>query len=160
MGNQFFNGLTMVEPKTKVVVEQVGIDSVELVHLPYHPDQRGDLTVGEIGAGLPFVPQRFFVVFSVPEPQIRGDHAHLKCHQFMLCLKGSCKVNVDNGKKRVCVLLDDPTKGLYVPPMIWATEFDYSPDATLLVLASHLYDPADYIRDYLDYQALVNNNHG
>ncbi len=148
----------VAEARKHIREEEVGIDGVTLVHLPYHPDQRGDLTVGEIGAGLPFVPKRYFVVFSVPGPQIRGDHAHLKCHQFMLCLKGSCKVNVDDGTKRVCVVLDDPTKGLHVPPMIWATEFDYSPDATLLVLASELYDASDYIRDYLDYQALVNKN--
>jgi hypothetical protein len=55
---------------------------------------------------------------------------------------------VDNGEKRCEVQLDSPTLGLHVPPMIWATQYRYSTDAALLVLASHPYDADDYIRDY------------
>jgi hypothetical protein len=39
--------------------------------------------------------------------------------------------------------------------MVWASQFKYSADAVLLVLASHRYDPDDYIRDYDDFLALA-----
>ena len=39
--------------------------------------------------------------------------------------------------------------------MIWGTQYRYSADAVLLVLASHPYDAADYIRDYAEFQALL-----
>ncbi len=136
---------------TAVNMEQLKVTGVKLYRLPYYPDVRGDLTVGEIGCGLPFLPKRYFVVYSVPGPENRGDHAHLNCEQFMLCLKGSCKVLVDDGSHTEDVLLDDPCLGLYVPPMVWAKEHHYSSDAVLLVLASEVYQPEDYIRSYDEY---------
>jgi len=39
--------------------------------------------------------------------------------------------------------------------MTWAVQYKYSPDALLVVFASHHYDPADYIRDYDEFQAAV-----
>ena len=62
---------------------------------------------------------------------------------------------MDDGRASEEIVLDAPNLGLYVPPMIWATQYKYSPDALLLVLASHPYDPADYIRDYDDFQAAL-----
>jgi hypothetical protein len=53
------------------------------------------------------------------------------------------------------ILLDDPSLGLRIPPMIWATEYKFSPDAALLVFASDVYKAEDYIRDYAEYLALV-----
>jgi UDP-2-acetamido-3-amino-2,3-dideoxy-glucuronate N-acetyltransferase len=135
----------------KVSVDHLNVKGVSLYHLPYYPDARGDLTVGEVGCGLPFIPKRYFLVYSVPGPENRGDHAHLTCEQFMLCLKGSCRVLVDDGSNTEDVLMDDPTLGLYVPPMVWAKEHDYSSDAVLLVLASEVYRSEDYIRDYEEY---------
>lgn len=134
-----------------VSVDHLSVKGVRLYHLPYYPDARGDLTVGELGCGLPFVPKRYFVVYSVPGPENRGDHAHIACEQFMLCLKGSCKVMVDDGSNSEDVLMDGPTLGLYVPPMVWAKEHRYSSDAVLLVLASEVYQSEDYIRDYDEY---------
>lgn len=140
----------------KVNIESLTVKGPRLYRLPYYPDARGDLTVGEIGCGLPFIPKRYFVIYSVPGPENRGDHAHLHCEQFMLCLKGSCKVMVDDGRNREDITLDHPTLGLYVPPMVWAMEHHYSTDAVLLVLASEVYQAEDYIRDYQEYLRRVN----
>jgi hypothetical protein len=63
-------------------------------------------------------------------------------------------VVVDDGSVREEIVLDRPDIGLYVPPMIWSTQYKYSDDAILMVLASHHYDAADYVRDYADYLAL------
>ena len=58
---------------------------------------------------------------------------------------------LDNGTDRVQVVLDDPGLGLYIPLMIWASQYRFSVDAVLAVLASHPYDADDYTRDYADY---------
>ncbi len=136
-------------------VEQTPVRGVTLHNFPVIPDLRGSLTVGEFERQVPFTPQRYFMVFGVPSREIRGEHAHHECHQFLLCVHGSCAVVADDGENRVEVTLDAPNVGLYLPPMTWGIQYKYSPDAMLLVFASHHYDAADYIRDHGDYLALV-----
>ena len=124
------------------------VRGVGIYELPLIRDPRGNLTVGEFERTLPFVPKRYFITFDVPSVDLRGEHAHRTCHQFLLCVRGSCAVVVDDGLHREEFLLDRPTFGVHVPPMVWATEYKHSQDSRLLVFASEHYDPADYIRDY------------
>lgn len=119
-----------------------------IIDLPVHSDMRGALVAGEFGDVLPFLPQRYFVVFGVPSRHVRGEHAHRTCAQYLTCLAGSLAVHLDDGDHRVEVELDSPGRGLLIPPMTWASQFRYSPDAVLLVLASHAYRADDYVRDY------------
>ena len=119
-----------------------------LIELPKVRDLRGSLTFGEVGKHLPFVPHRVFAVFGVPNREVRGEHAHRRCHQLLICLGGSVSVMVDDGVNRSTFVLDRPTLAAHLPPMIWASQYHYSADATLLVLASDPYDAEDYIRDY------------
>jgi UDP-2-acetamido-3-amino-2,3-dideoxy-glucuronate N-acetyltransferase len=112
-------------------------------------DMRGTLTAGELPSEeIPFAVRRWFMVYDVPSREVRGEHAHRACHQFLVCVAGSVSVVVDDGIGRSSILLDDPTLGVYVPPMVWASQFRYEPSSVLLVLASHPYDPEDYIREY------------
>jgi acetyltransferase-like isoleucine patch superfamily enzyme/dTDP-4-dehydrorhamnose 3,5-epimerase-like enzyme len=124
------------------------VAGVEIYHLPFITDLRGNLSVAEYGKDLPFVPKRYFLVFDVPSKEVRGEHAHRNLHQFLVCVKGSCSIVVDDGHKREEFVLDEPNIGLHIPPMVWATQYKYTPDAMLLVLASEAYDADDYIRDY------------
>lgn len=128
---------------------------VRVIDVPNHIDMRGSLAAGEVGEILPFAPTRYFVVFSVPSQHVRGEHAHRECWQFLTCLAGSLTVHLDDGRKRAEVALDSPARGVLIPPMVWASQFKYSLDAVLLVLASHTYDAADYVRDYGEYLSLV-----
>jgi UDP-2-acetamido-3-amino-2,3-dideoxy-glucuronate N-acetyltransferase len=115
-------------------------------------DLRGRLTAGEVPSeAIPFTPQRWFLVYDVPSREVRGEHAHRVCHQFLICVSGQVSVAVDDGERRSEALLDAPTLGLYVPPRVWASQYRYDDDAVLLVLASHSYDPDDYIREYDDF---------
>ena len=118
-------------------------------------DIRGSLSVGEFERDIPFVPARYFLVYGVPTAETRGEHAHHKCHQFLLAIKGSVQVVAFDGTNREDFVLDSATIGLYLPPMTWGIQYKYSSDAVLLVFASHHYDHADYIRSYDDYVALV-----
>jgi UDP-2-acetamido-3-amino-2,3-dideoxy-glucuronate N-acetyltransferase len=127
------------------------VPGVMLHQLKTVSDQRGSLTVGEFDQTVPFAPLRFFTVYGVPEGRPRGAHAHRVCHQFLVAVKGSLLVLVDDGSQRAEVLLEHPGQGLHVPPMIWGTQYKHSPDAVLLVFASHHYDPTDYIHDYAEF---------
>lgn len=111
-------------------------------------DARGALTVGEVPDELPFVPRRYFAVFDVPSVELRGEHAHKRCDQFLICLHGSCRMLLDDGDRRCEVTLDRPEMGVFMPAMIWGTQYRYSPDAVVLVFASDPYDPNDYLRSY------------
>jgi acetyltransferase-like isoleucine patch superfamily enzyme/dTDP-4-dehydrorhamnose 3,5-epimerase-like enzyme len=131
------------------------VHGVTLHRLPLVNDLRGDLCVGEFTRTVPFAPKRYFVVFNVPNREVRGEHAHRRCHQFLVCARGSLAVVVDDGRSREEVLLDSPGLGLHIPPLVWATQYRYSPDAALFVFASHSYQPRDYIRDYEEFLRLA-----
>jgi UDP-2-acetamido-3-amino-2,3-dideoxy-glucuronate N-acetyltransferase len=119
-------------------------------------DLRGALTAGEApGEAIPFPINRWFLVYGVPSREVRGEHAHRVCHQFLVCVSGRVSVAVDDGRMRGEVVLDSPSLGLYVPPMVWASQFGYEEDSVLLVFASHPYDSDDYIRDYDEFLAAV-----
>lgn len=132
------------------------VPGVILHRFPLIEDMRGNLTVGEFESQIPFRPRRYFMVFDVPSAEVRGEHAHRSCQQFLICTKGKCAVVADDGRNREEFLLDSPHVGIYLPPMIWGVQYKYSQDATLLVFASELYDPNDYIRDYEEFLTLVN----
>jgi carbonic anhydrase/acetyltransferase-like protein (isoleucine patch superfamily) len=129
-------------------VQSSRVRGVSLHRLPRYEDMRGALSVAEFARDLPFVPQRHFLVYGVPSAEVRGEHAHRHCAQFLICVHGQVCVIVDDGTQREEYLLDAPHVGVYMPPRIWGTQYRYSSDAVLLVFASHPYDAADYIRDY------------
>jgi acetyltransferase-like isoleucine patch superfamily enzyme/dTDP-4-dehydrorhamnose 3,5-epimerase-like enzyme len=135
---------------TTIVSEprQLHVEGVRLCRLPIVNDLRGNLSFGEYDRHLPFLPKRYFLVFDVPSKEVRGEHAHKKLEQFLVCVKGTCSVVVDDGREREEISLDTPGIGLYIPPMVWATQYKYTTDAVLLVLASDVYNADDYIRDY------------
>jgi UDP-2-acetamido-3-amino-2,3-dideoxy-glucuronate N-acetyltransferase len=130
---------------------QVKVRGVRIERLTKALDMRGSLVASE---GLPFVPQRFFSVFDVPSTETRGSHAHHLCEQYLICLRGGVSAIVDDGFRREEIRLDSPDLALYMPPMIWGTQYRYSSDAVLLVLASLPYENDDYIRDYEEFLQL------
>lgn len=135
--------------------QSLPVPQVKLYEFPEVSDLRGSLTFAEFPGDLPFEPRRFFLISNVPGKDVRGEHAHKELHQFLICTHGSCCIVVDNGSERCEILLDRPTLGLHIPPMIWATEYKFTSDAVLLVLASDIYKAEDYIRDYDEYLASV-----
>ena len=139
-------------------VTPIGVGMATLHALRLVKDMRGQLAVGAFLQDVPFVPKRFFIVFEVPSTEVRGEHAHKHCQQFLVCVRGSCSVLLDDGGERREVRLDRIDLGLYLPPRIWSTQYHYSPDAILLVFASDEYAPADYIRTYEGYLSYIADN--
>lgn len=149
-------GRNRVQPKTpggEDVSALVG--GAILYRLPRISDHRGDLSFAELNQSLPFPVSRYFLVFDVPSREIRGEHAHRTLHQYLVAVHGSCSVRLFDGARSEEILLDRPECALHVPPMVWTTQYRYSSDAVLLVLASDVYREEDYIRDFDEYQASV-----
>lgn len=132
---------------------QTGVRGVSLHRLPTFGDLRGQLAVAEIGAAMPFRPGRVWATYDVPTREVRGESAHRRLQQFFVCFRGSCRLLVDDGRKRRDIALDNPSLGVHVEPMVWCSLFGFSSDALLVVLGSDPYDPDDYIRSYEDFLA-------
>ena len=86
---------------------------------------------------------------------VRGYHAHKSLEQILICIHGSCKILLDNGKEKKIVPLEKPYEGLYVANNMWREMYDFSADSVLMVLASELYDENDYIRDYDEFLKFI-----
>jgi dTDP-4-dehydrorhamnose 3,5-epimerase-like enzyme len=119
-----------------------------LVELPTNTDARGSITICESGRQIDFVVKRARWVTGAPNGVTRGGHGHRRTTQLFVAVSGSLRVTVDDGMRRDQVLLDAPSRGLFIPPLVWIETAEFSPGAVLLMLASDLHDPADYIRDY------------
>lgn len=130
------------------------VEKAQIIELNEVRDIRGQLVFGQLNGALPFKVNRFFMVSEVPHDTVRGAHAHRKCHQLLVCVRGSLKALVDDGSEQLIYELDSKTQGLYMPPLTWGSQFEYSPDAILLVFASEVYEESDYINDYLEFQEL------
>lgn len=131
------------------------IDDCEIIQLPKIEDPRGNLTFMEGGNQVPFDIKRIFYIYDVPTAENRGAHAHYNLKQFVICLSGSFDVLLDDGRHKKTVHLNRPWQGLFIPPMVWASEENFDPGSICLVLTSELYDPSSYIRDYNSFLKLV-----
>ncbi len=121
---------------------------VNILNLEEHGDDRGTLIALEQLKNIPFEIKRVYYMFDTVHGVRRGFHAHKRLKQMLICVSGSCKILLDDGKEKIEVPLDKPNKGLIIESNIWREMFDFSKDAVLMVLASELYDESDYIRDY------------
>lgn len=125
-----------------------------MVSFPKIGDPRGNLTYVESGREVPFRMRRAYWIYGVPGGEERGGHAYRDLHEMIVALSGSFEVHVDDGARRSTHLLSRGYVGLYVPNMIWRQLESFSTNAVCLVLASELYDEADYIRDYTEFREL------
>jgi acetyltransferase-like isoleucine patch superfamily enzyme/dTDP-4-dehydrorhamnose 3,5-epimerase-like enzyme len=147
----------VVENASKALASPQVVAGKAVLHpLTQAVDMRGSLAAMEFASQCPFDPKRLFMVHGVPNKSVRGEHAHHECHQFLIAASGSVTVSVDDGKNRGSVVLNSPDRGLYIPPLTWGSQYQFSSDAVLLVLASHEYDDTDYIRDYSQFRSYFN----
>ncbi|PIX78859.1 MAG: dTDP-6-deoxy-3,4-keto-hexulose isomerase [Piscirickettsiaceae bacterium CG_4_10_14_3_um_filter_44_349] len=119
-------------------------------------DDRGSLVALESNKSVPFDIKRVYYIFGTKEGVSRGFHAHKKLKQVAVCVTGSCRFVLDNGKEKEEIVLDNSTVGLVIDDLIWREMYDFTPDCVLMVLASEYYDENDYIRDYQEFLKVVN----
>lgn len=114
-------------------------------------DERGKLVVVEGLKDVPFDIKRIFYIYDSDEDVIRGCHANRRTEFVLINVCGSSKVKVKDGRIEEIFVLDKPHTGIYLPRMTWKEMYDFSPGSILLVLASELYEPKEYIRNYEEY---------
>ncbi|MEI6048945.1 MAG: FdtA/QdtA family cupin domain-containing protein [Bacteroidota bacterium] len=130
------------------------IDNISWKILPSVFDNRGVLTSIESDSDVPIVIKRIFYMHHLVSD--RGGHAHTDTDQVVIAISGSFKIELYDGKNKISFSLDDPTKGLYIPRMIFINIFDFSEDAVCMVLANTHYDIKKSIRSIDEYIKIIN----
>ena len=130
------------------------LSDLQMLELPSFVDDRGGLTVISEKADVPFSFSRVFFTYNAQSNTIRGSHAHKTCSQFLLCPYGSFEVEVTDGTRSKTFKMENPSVGLFIPPLIWSTQKNYSSGAVCLVLASEKYDQNEYVRNFDKFKEL------
>ena len=131
--------------------KRTSLADCHFISIPEIKDNRGSLGIIESKKHIPFNIARIYFIHSVPSGTVRGEHAHKKLCQVMCAISGSFKIELRDGKDVQTYHLDSPHKVLFICPMIWRRLYEFSDDASCLVLASNIYDPEDYFHDYNDF---------
>jgi hypothetical protein len=127
-----------------------------IIEIDKHQHNKGNISVIENGSTVPFDVKRVYYLYDVPGGESRGGHAHKELRQLIVAASGSFNVTLDDGNVKRTFTLNRPYQGLLVVPGIWRELDDFSSGSVCLVLASHVYDEHDYIRDYPDFQHYKN----
>ena len=131
---------------------------IKIINFEIKGDDRGKLIAIEELKNIPIEIKRVYYIFDNKNNIKRGFHAHKDLQQIAICVKGSCKFLLDDGKEKKEVILDSPNKGLFIDKMVWHEMYDFSEDCVLVVLANDYYDEGDYIRDYDKFLRVIRNN--
>ena len=119
-----------------------------IIHFPKIQNRAGNITPIQNNIEAPFEIKRVYYLYDVPGGESRGAHAHKELEQLIIAASGSFDVTIDDGKNKKTVSLNRPNFGLHLKPGMWRELSNFSSGSICLVLASLLYDEADYIRDY------------
>jgi dTDP-4-dehydrorhamnose 3,5-epimerase-like enzyme len=130
----------------------MSLNDCKIIELPKISDPRGNLTFIEGGQHIPFDIKRVYYLYDVPGGAERGGHAHKALSQLIVAMSGSFDVILDEGGVKKRFHLNRSYQGLYVCPMMWRELDNFSSGSVCMVLASNVYDEADYYRDYNEYK--------
>lgn len=123
------------------------LNDIQFLNFPVVEDTRGNLAFIQNDI-LPFEFKRIYYLFDVPSTAFRGGHSHIDQHEILIALSGSFEVVLDDGLEKKAVVLNKPNIGLHIGTGIWRELQNFSSGAVCLVIASDIFDEADYIRDY------------
>jgi len=130
-------------------MEKYSVYDCSIIELDkHHSDRKGNISVVENGLTIPFDVKRVYYLYDVPGGESRGSHAHKDLSQLIIAASGSFRVTLDDGNVKRSFILNRPYQGLYVKSGIWRDLDDFSSGAVCMVLASEVYQPEDYIREY------------
>lgn len=141
-------------------LRDMSLADCRLIELPKIEDSRGNLTFIEGNRQIPFSIARVYYLYDVPGGSERGGHAHKALHQLIVAMSGSFDVVLDDGREKKRVHLNRSYYGLYVCPMIWRELDNFSSGSLCMVLASNLYEEADYYRNYDEFLGGLKNSLG
>jgi len=140
------------EKKEILLPEYNTVFDCSFIEFPVVKNRAGNITPVEGFENIPFGIERVFYIYDIPSAAKRGMHAHKTCHEILVATSGSFEVELDDGTNKKTVLLNNPMRGLHIPPGVWATEKEYSSGVVCLALASDKYDSVDYINTYAEFK--------
>ena len=130
-----------------------------IVQLPKASDERGSLAFGEAERHIPFAIKRIFWTYDIQGDSVRGDHAHRTCEMVLFPIGGSFDIEIDDGENMTTLHMDDPSRGVYIPPIVWCRLMNFTKDAACISLASEEYRAEDYIHDYEEFKQIAKDTH-
>lgn len=123
-----------------------------MIEIPKIENSLGNIAVVENDV-IPFEIKRVYYLYDIPSSSIRGGHSHKNLEQVLIAISGSFDVVLKDGNSTTTVALNKPDKGLLIKNNTWRELENFSSGAVCLVLASTIYDEADYIRDFDEFLA-------
>lgn len=126
------------------------LNDIQFINFPVVEDVRGNLAFIQNDV-LPFEFKRIYYLFDVPSNAFRGGHSHINQHEILIALSGSFEVVLNDGVEKKTFLLNKPNVGLPISTGIWRELQNFSSGAVCLVVASDVFEEADYVRDYKDF---------
>jgi dTDP-4-dehydrorhamnose 3,5-epimerase-like enzyme len=126
------------------------LKDIQFINFPVIEDVRGNLAFIQNDV-LPFEFKRIYYLFDVPSNAFRGGHSHINQHEILIALSGSFEVVLDDGLEKKTFLLNKPNIGLHITTGIWRELQNFSSGAVCLVVASGVFEEADYMRDYKEF---------
>jgi hypothetical protein len=146
-----------IEPISAETTRMITVDSVQLIGLPRHARDDGEIVVAEVAAQVPFPIKRVFTVTGSLDA-VRGDHAHRGCTQFVICVHGAVEIICDDGQTAKTFRLDRNNLALNVPPTIWNKVIFKEQRSVVIVLCDLPFEEDDYMRDYAKFLAFRKAN--
>lgn len=135
------------------------VEMARMLEFSQKGDERGHLVIVEGMQDIPFDIKRIFYIYGSDKSVVRGQHANKKSEFVLINVAGTSKVRVKDGMGNEAVYsLNRPHTGIYLPKMVWKDMYDFSEDSVLLCLASEHYDASEYIRDYDEFERIVESN--
>lgn len=128
------------------------------IKLLSYPEYNGTLMPFYINSSFPkgFKLRRMFLLYGKSK-HFRADHAHKKCSQIIVPLKGSIKVEITNKLLKKNVTLNIKNKKLLVvPPYNWIKIIFKNNNDSLLTLCDYKYDKKEYISDFKKFKKIIN----
>lgn len=126
-----------------------------LVQFPTISDERGSLAFGEGKRHIPFTIKRIFWSYDIQGGNMRGNHAHRTCEMVLFPIGGSFDIELDDGEQKTVLHMDDPSQGVFIPPLVWCRLMNFTENAACISLASEEYSAEDYIHDYDEFKRLL-----
>ena len=122
-----------------------------IIHFPRIYNRAGNTTPVQNSIEVPFDMKRVYYIYDIPGGESRGAHAHKILQQVVIAVSGSFDVTLHDGHNKKTMNLNRPYFGLHIHQGIWVDISNFSSGAICLVLASEIYEPDDYIRDYEEF---------
>ena len=134
------------------------MQSPRIINLKKFTKASGKLLPITFNNKFPIKVKRMFFIYGKKKYK-RGDHAHKKCSQVFIPIKGKIKINMKYRKTEKNILLNaNRSRSLFVPPKIWSSVEFLNSNSLVLVLTDYEYDFKDYIETYEEFIAFQKKN--